>query len=172
MKTTITTLLLLITLIGKSQTQSDYINVINVTDTLSTNDTLTIVFTKSTNFGGNGMSVLQLWTSSYLQDCLNVFSGFLSLDSANTYKHKVKITPIMGTGNGRIYSNATVGNYKRFYIKPAVSVNEYDVNSSVIDIKYYDIYGKEKPSYNEGLTIRITTYSNGYQKRDKVIFQP
>jgi hypothetical protein len=166
------TILALLTNLCNAQTQSDYINVINVTDTLSTNDTLTIVFTKSTNFGGNGMSVLQLWTSSYLQDCLNVFSGFLSLDSANTYKHKVKITPIMGTGNGRIYSNKTIGNYKRFYIKPAVSVNEYDVNSSVIDIKYYDIYGKEKPSYNEGLTIRITTYSNGYQKRDKVIFQP
>jgi hypothetical protein len=162
------TILALLTNFCNAQTQSDYINVINVTDTLSTNDTLTIVFTKSTNFGGNGMSVLQLWTSSYLQNCLNVFSGFLSLDSANTYKHKVKITPIMGTGNGRIYSNATVGNYKPFYIRSTVSIKEYDKNE-IVNVKYYDIYGKEKPSYNEGLTIRITTYSNGYQKRDKII---
>lgn len=76
----------------------------------------------------------------------------------------------MGFGNARIYSNATIGGYKPFYIKQNdVKVIEYDKNSSIVDVKYYDIYGKEKPSTGEGLTIKITTFSNGYVKREKII---
>jgi len=150
--------------------QSDYVKIINVTDTVNVNDSITIVFTKAVNNGGNGMSRIQLWTTSYLQDCLNIYSSFLTLDSANTYKIKVKITPIMGFGNARIYSNATPNYYYPFYIKQNdVSVNEFTKNANIINVEYYDIYGKEKPSQNEGLTIRITTYSNGYQKKDKII---
>lgn len=167
----LTIILALLTTLCNAQ-NGDYINVINVTDTLSTNDTLTIVFTKTVNNGGSGMTKLQLWTSTYLQDCLNIYSSFLVLDSANTYKHKVKITPAMGVGNARIYSNATVGGYKPFYIKQNdVSVKELD-KSQIVNIKYFDIYGKEKPSNNEGLTIRVTTYSNGYQYKDKIILVP
>lgn len=167
----LTLILALLTTLCNAQ-QTDYIEVINVTDTLYTNDTLTIVFTKTPNNGGNGMSKLQLWTSTYLQDCLNVYSGFLVLDSANTYKRKVVITPLMGSGNARIYSNATIGGYKSFYIKlPNPVVIKELSKSEIVSIKYYDIYGKEKPSQNEGLTIKITTYSNGYQKKEKVLFK-
>ena len=164
----LTIILALLTTLCNAQT--DYIKVINVTDTLSTNDTLTIVFTKTPNNGGNGMSRLQLWTSTYLQDCMYVSSMMLQFDSANTYKHKVKILPNVGTGDARIYSNATIGGYKPFYIKSPVSVKEYS-KLDVVNVKYYDIYGKEKPSTDrsEGLTIKITTYSNGYQKSDKII---
>jgi len=152
--------------------QSDYVKIINATDTVSVNDSITIVFTRTINSSGNGMSRIQLWTTSYLQDCLNVYSSFLSLDSANTYKIKVKILPIMGFGIARLYSNATINNYKPFYIRNPnpISVNEFIKNAHIIKVEYYDIYGKEKLS-NEGLVIRITTYSNGYQKKDKIITQ-
>lgn len=166
----LTLILALLTTLCNAQT--DYIKVINVTDTLSTNDTLTIVFTKTPNNGGNGMSRLQLWTSTYLQDCMYVSSMMLQFDSANTYKHKVKILSNMGSGDARIYSNATIGGYKSFYIKLPNPVSVKELNKSeVINVQYYDIYGKEKPSHNEGLTIRITTYSNGYQKKEKVIIR-
>lgn len=78
----------------------------------------------------------------------------------------------MGTGNARIYSNATPGGYKSFYIKSNdVGVTEYE-KPLIVSIKYYDIYGKEKTSNYEGLSVKITTFSNGYQKAEKVIIQP
>jgi hypothetical protein len=150
--------------------QTDYINVISVTDTVNVNDTITIVFTKTNNNGGNGMSRLQLWTSTYLQDCMYVSSMMLQFDSANTYKRKVKILPIMGNGDARIYSNATIGGYKSFYIKLPNPVGIKELyKSDIVNIKYYDILGNEKPSHSEGLSIVITTYSNGYQKKEKII---
>lgn len=59
------------------------------------------------------------------------------------------------------------------YIKQLsqVGISEYDKNAEVIKTEYYDIYGKEKPSTSEGLTIKVTTYSNGYLKKEKVIIQ-
>jgi hypothetical protein len=156
-------ILLLSTTLTYSQT--DFIKVLSVTDTVNVGDSITIVFTKTTNNGGNGMSRLQLWTSTYLQDCMYKSSAFLS----DTNTIKVKILPIMGFGNARIYSNATPNYYYPFYIKQndvsVIELTKYEVTN----ITYYDIYGKEKPSHNEGLTIRITTYSNGYQKKDKII---
>lgn len=142
--------------------QTDYIKVLSVTDTVNVNDSITIKFTMKVNQAGNGMSRLQLWTSSYLQDCMYVFSGFLT----DTNIVKVKIISSMGTGNARIYSNASP--YAPFYIRSTVGMQEYSKHD-VVSVQYYDIYGKEKPSHNEGLTIRITTYSNGYQKADKII---
>lgn len=161
MKTIITTLFLLITLVSKSQMLA-YVTVTSVTDTVIMNDSITIHFTTSYAQTGSNMCKIQLWTPIYLQDCLYTHaSNVKAIDSV-----KVKILPIMGTGNARIYSNATSG-YKSFYIKDNdVSVKEYD-KSQIVNVKYYDIYGKEKTSI-EGLTIRITTYSNGYQKREKI----
>jgi hypothetical protein len=147
---------------------TDYITIISATDTVNVNDTISIVFTKTANNGSNGMSRLQLWTSTYLQDCMYLSSMMLTHNGNGTFIHKVKILPIMGSGNARIYSNATIGNYKSFYIRSTVGIKEYD-KSDIVNVKYYDIYGKEKPSNNEGLTIRITTYSNGYQKKEKII---
>lgn len=159
MKKILTILLLSATL---TNAQTDYIKVLSVTDTVNVNDSITIKFTMKVNQAGNGMSRLQLWTSSYLQDCMYVFSGFLT----DTNIIKVKILPIMGTGNARIYSNASP--YYPFYIKSPVGVQEL-TSQQIVTEQYFDIYGKEKPSYNEGLTIKITTYSNGYQKKEKVI---
>jgi hypothetical protein len=165
----LTIILALLTNICNAQT--DYIKVINVTDTVNVNDTITIVFTKTTNNGGNGMSRLQLWTSTYLQDCMYISSMMLQFDSANTYKHKVKILPIMGNGDARIYSNSTIGGYKSFYIKLPNPVGIKELSKSdIVNIKYYDILGNEKPSHSEGLSIVITTYSNGYQKKEKITF--
>ena len=159
-----TIILALLTTLCNAQ-QTDYIKVLSVTDTVNVGDSITIVFTKTTNSGGNGMSRLQLWTSTYLQDCMYKSSAFLT----DTNTIKVKILPIMGFGNARIYSNATPNYYYPFYIKQndvsVIELTKYEITN----ITYYDIYGKEKPSHNEGLTIRITTYSNGYQKKDKII---
>lgn len=166
-------ILALSTTLCKAQTYVP-VTIINVTDTVNVNDTIKICFV----YGGSStanMANIRLWTSSYLEDCLNVYAGFLSsypeCDQDTKYI-KVKILPEMGFGNARIYSNNTPSNYKPFYIRQNdVSVNELYNNSNITNIKFYDIYGKEKPSQNEGLTIRVTTYSNGYQKKDKVIFQ-
>jgi 3-deoxy-D-manno-octulosonate 8-phosphate phosphatase KdsC-like HAD superfamily phosphatase len=96
-----------------------------------------------------------------------IYSGFLT----DTNTVKVAITPIMGTGNARIYSNATIGGYKPFCIRSTVGVKELD-KSEIVDVKYYDIYGKEKSlTEAKGLTIKITTFSNGYAKKEKVIIQ-
>ena len=159
----LTLILALITTLCNAQT--DYIKVYSVTDTVNVNDSITIKFTMHQNQTSNGMSRLQLWTSTYLQDCMYIYTLGNLVD---TNSIKVKITPIMGTGNARIYSNATPNNYYPFYIRSTVGVVEYD-KEKVSTIQYYDIYGKEKPSHNEGLTIKITTYSNGYQKKEKVI---
>ena len=163
MKTLLTLLLLSTTL---TNAQTDFIKVLSVTDTVNVGDSITINFTKKLNQNGNSMSRLQLWTSTYLQDCMYIYSGFLT----DTNTVKVAITPIMGTGNARIYSNATIGGYKPFYIRSTVGIQEYS-KSDVVNVKYYDIYGKEKSlTEAKDLTIKITTYSNGYQKKEKVIF--
>lgn len=160
------TLLTILALVSKvTYSQLAFVNVTSVTDTVNVGDSISIHFTTSYNQTGSNMCKIQLWTSTYLNDVLYThISGLNSIDSI-----KVKITPEMGTGNARIYSNATVGGYKPFYIKPVVSVYEYDKNSSITDIKYYDILGNEKAPNNESLYIKITTYSNGYQKCEKVM---
>ena len=164
-KLTLTLILALMTTLCNAQT--DFIKVLSVTDTVNVGDSITINFTKKLNQNGNSMSRLQLWTSTYLQDCMYISSMFLT----DTNTIKVKILPIMGVGNARIYSNATIGGYYPFYIKSNdVSVKEY-TKEDITNVTFYDIYGKEKPSHNEGLTIKITTYSNGYQKREKIISQ-
>lgn len=156
--------LLLISTIGYAQT--DYIKVLSVTDTVTTGDSIVIKFTKVNNNGSNHMSRLQLWTSTYLQDCMYISSSFLT----DTNTIKVAITPSMGIGDARIYSN--VGPYTPFYIKPIVGMQEFS-KREVVSVQHFDIYGKEKPSTDrsEDLTIRITTYSNGYQKKEKVLFE-
>ena len=163
-KLTLTLILALITTLCNAQT--DYIKVYSVTDTVNVNDSITIKFTMHQNQTSNGMSRLQLWTSTYLQDCMYIYTLGNQTDT-NTIK--VNILPIMGTGNARIYSNATIGGYKPFYIRSTVGIQEYS-KSDVVNVKYYDIYGKEKSlTEAKDLTIRITTYSNGYQKKEKVI---
>ncbi|MFO0323133.1 MAG: hypothetical protein ACK504_11985 [Bacteroidota bacterium] len=154
--------------------QTDYVKVLTVTDTVSVNDSITIKFKREKNYSGTGMAVMQLWTSTYLQVCYNIFGDFLN----DTNIVKVKILPIMGNGNARIYSNNTVGGYKPFYIripKPPVDttiitgIKENELNLIVKNIKYYDVYGRENTSNNEGLIIKITTFENGYIRKEKVI---
>lgn len=166
MKTIITTILLLTALISKSQINLDNLKIYSVSpDTVNVNDSITIKF-RIYYTGGSNFGRIQLWTSTYLQDCFYKYAGFYTQDTAI---YKVKITPNMGTGNARLYSNYT-NPYKSFYIKSNdVSVNELS-KYEIVSKQYYDIYGKEKPSI-EGLTIVITTYSNGYQKREKIIIQ-
>ena len=159
----LTLILVLLTTLCNAQT--DFIKVLSVTDTVNVNDSITIKFTMKKNYNSNGMSRLQLWTSAYLQDCLYKWSGFLS----DTNIVKVKMLPTMGHGNARIYSNSTISGHIPFYIKSVdVGIKEY-AKHDITNVQYYDIYGKEKPSQSEGLSIKITTYSNGYQKREKII---
>jgi len=161
----IITILALISSLCNAQT--DYIKVYSVTDTVNVNDSITIKFTMHPSSNSNGMSRIQLWTSTYLQDCMYIYTSGNLID---TNIIKVKITPIMGTGNARIYSNSTIGGYKPFYIRSAVGVQDYS-KSDIVNVKYYDIYGKEKSlTEAKDLTIKITTYSNGYQKKEKIIF--
>lgn len=154
---------------------TDFIAVKSVTDTVNVGDTCYIHFTKTHNSASNGMSRMQLWTSTYLQDCMYISSMLLNTlptDQNGYYIWKVKITQSMGTGNARIYSNATPGNYKPFYINPvSVGISEYDKNATITNVQYFDIYGKEKPSITEGLNIKLTTYSNGYISKNKIIAQ-
>lgn len=131
-------------------------------DTVNVNDSITIKF--KVHYPYTNMFKIQLWTSTYLQDCLNAYAGFWSSDTSYV---KVKITTNMGIGDARIYSNYSP--YKPFYIKQNdVGLNEYN-KSNIISIKYYDITGNEKTPEIGGLFIKITTYSNGYQKYDKII---
>lgn len=166
-------LLAFATTICKSQITLIPVSVTNVTDTVNVNDSIKICFTYQTSPGT--MAKIQLWTSTYLQNCLYTYYGNLityPTCGQDTIYVKVKITPSMGTGNARIYSNATIGNYKPFYIRSnAVSVNEYTNGPDIVGINYYDIYGKEKPSQSEGFFIRVTIYSNGFQKKEKIILQ-
>lgn len=143
--------------------QTDQIKILSVTDTVNVNDSITIKFTKKNISGSNGMSRIQLWTSSYLQDCLYTSSMFL----LDTNIVKIKITSLMGTGNARLYTN--VGPYTSFYIRSTVGVQEH-CKSQTASVQYYDIYGKEKSlAETKDLTIKITTYSNGYQYKEKII---
>jgi hypothetical protein len=153
--------------------QSDYVKVLSVTDTVSVNDSITIKFKREKNYSGSGMAVMQLWTSTYLQVCYNIFGDFLN----DTNIVKVKILPIMGNGKARIYSNNTVGGYKPFYIRIPkqpidttiiTGIKENGLNLIVKDIKYYDVYGRENPSNNDGFIIKITTYVKGYIRKEKV----
>lgn len=143
-----------------SKAQYAPVKVVSVTDTVTIGDTLDISYTYTCSAV---MAKMQLWTSTYLQDCL--YTNCSSL----TGSHRVLITPNMGSGSARIYSNATPGGYKSFYIK-SNDVGIYEHTSvNISQVKYYDIYGKEKASDCEGLLIRVTTYSNGCVKSDKVI---
>jgi hypothetical protein len=156
--------------IGKAQLA--HINIKETSDTVIIGDTLTIRFTWTAS--GSDMAKIQLWTPTYLQDCMNVFWGDLSTMpvNGNGYTiYKVKITPAMGTGIARVYSNFTPNpGYKPFYIKASsgVGIKEYDPNSKIINIQYYDIYGKEKPSLMEGFNIRVSHYDNGFIRKEKV----
>jgi hypothetical protein len=164
MKTTI--LLLLMATLSYSQNQYVNTTITNVTDTVNVGDSLKINFT----FNGNGSSMrIYLWTATYLNTVYD--NGFnyqnFKTDLDGSYIYKIKIFSTMGVGDAKIITNVTSNGFK-FYIKDNISgIEEYNKSFSYTT-KYYDIYGKEKPSI-EGLTIRVTTYSNGYQKKDKII---
>lgn len=160
----ITILLLLITLISRSQTL-DNVKVYSISqDTVKTGDSLTIKFHVYYS-GGSNMAKIQLWTSTYLQDCFYAYAGFWTQDTSTI---KVAITSIMGTGNARIYSNGSP--YKPFYIKSTVGIQEL-YSKPDGHVQYYDILGNEKTPEVGGLFIKVTSYSNGYQKKEKIIFQ-
>lgn len=168
------TLILLIFIATLSYSQGGINTTIrNVTDTVNVGDSLKINFTYTVGFSGTQVQIV-LITDTYSQDCIN--QNYNTLYSANpkcyydidgTTYMKVLITPSIGTGNLKVFSNM---GYKMSYIRSSVGIKEYSKNN-IVDVKYYDIYGKEKPSI-EGLTIRVTTYSNGYQNKEKVIIQP
>lgn len=175
MKTTITILLLLITLISKSQNypklpiwelEKDTVNIgdsvyvgFKIVPPAITTNTYCAFQIQYPNFD-------IIWSGNY-NNLYNLPT--YQIGSNTVYKMYLRIPSYASLGNNKIYSS---GGYSiDIYIKDNVTkLIEYS-NNSVIDVKYYDIYGKEKPS-KEGLTIMITTYSNGYQKREKVIIQP
>lgn len=119
------------------------------------------------------MATMTLQTSVYTNTCLNTYWGNLTTFPTcglDTVFYKFKVTPIMGTGLAKIFAYGTVGGWKSFYINAPISTNIDNLtnDSEIIKTEYYDILGKEKPSINEGLTIRLTYYSNGYIKKDKI----
>jgi len=170
MKTTITTLLLLITLIGKSQTYPK-INIWTLEkDTVYAGDSLWLgVKVVPPSVPTNTYSLFQIqlpnydiiWTGNY-QTILTCPTYTYNVKDI-LYKKYITIPTFATLGNNKIYASG--GSNKAIYIKSkqvATSIED-------VSVKYYDIYGKEKPSLSEGLTIMITTYSNGYQKKQKVI---
>ncbi|CAB4126899.1 hypothetical protein UFOVP87_24 [uncultured Caudovirales phage] len=175
MKTILSIVLLFGSIVLKGQAAT-ITQIRSVQDTVISGDSLDIriTYTLQTNINGFQVQVMLVNPSvNYSQFCLDKAANIVDTypTDANGYTIlKVKIIPSMGTGDARLYANANSG-YVPFYIKPlsVVGIHEYDKNATIIKTEYYDIYGKEKPSTNEGLTIKVTTYSNGYQKKDKVM---
>jgi hypothetical protein len=176
MKTIITTLLLLITLIGKSQNYPK-INIWTLEkDTVYAGDSLWLgVKVVPPSVPTNTYSLFQIqlpnydiiWTGNY-QTILTCPTYTYNVKDI-LYKKYITIPTFATLGNNKIYASG--GSNKAIYIKSkqvATSIEELTKND-IVSVKYYDIYGKEKPSLSEGLTIMITTYSNGYQKKQKVI---
>lgn len=174
MKTTITTLLLLITLISKSQTAVKLPIWQLEKDTVTVGDSLWIGFKiVPPSVPTNTLAVFQLqlpnfgyiWQGNYN----TLYSNPYQFNATNTCYKKYLTIPLNATlGANKIYSS---GGYSvNIFIKPQITtnVNNYSKNE-VVDIKYYDIYGNEKALNNESLYIKITTYSNGYQTKQKVI---
>lgn len=178
MKTILSILFLLSVCFVKGQNAA-YTTVRSVQDTVITGDSLKINFTYTTTVVSETQIQIMLINNSngYSQLCINqnyntIYTAqpICHNDIDGTIYFKVKITPAMGYGKLRVYT--TQGEMST-YIKQLsqVGISEYDKNTEIIKTEYYDIYGKEKPSNNEGLTIKVTTYSNGYQKKEKIIVQ-
>lgn len=178
MKTILSILFLLSVCFVKGQSYA-LVTVRSVQDTVLQGDSLEIKFTYTLNPTSVGQNYIQIdllnSAVGYGQHCLDKLDYVVDTypkDSNNWIKYKVKITPAMGYGVARIFANISQSTY--FYIKQTVfvGIEENYKNAEVIKTEYYDIYGKEKPSTSEGLTIKVTTYSNGYLKKEKVIIQP
>lgn len=179
MKTTITTLLLLITLISKSQNYVKLPIWELEKDTVTIGDSLYIGFkivppSVSTNTTASFQIQLPnfdyLWTGNY-NTLYSLPTYTFNNGATHTLYKKYLTIPLNATlGDNKIYSS---GGYNvSIFIKPQVvnSVNELSKNN-IVSIKYYDIYGTEKAPNNESLYIKITTYSNGYLKKEKIIIQ-
>lgn len=179
MKTIITTILLLITLISKSQTPLK-INIWTLEkDTVYAGDSLWVgVKVAIPTVTTNTYSVFQIqlpnfdiiWSGSY-QTILSCPTYTYNVSDI-LYKKYITIPTFATLGSNKIYASG--GSNKTIYIKAktiTTSITEL-TKSDIVDVKYYDIYGKEKPSLSEGLSIMITTYSNGYQTKQKVILSP
>ena len=170
MKKIILILVLIPTLLNA---QSISLKIISITpEVANVGDSVKVCF-KFNSVIGTPMATMTLQTSTYTSTCLYEYWGNLTTFPTcgiDTVFYKFKVTPIMGTGLAKIFAYGTVGGWKSFYINAPITtnVNDLTVISEVVKIEYYDIYGKEKPSINEGLTIRLTYYSNGYIKKDKI----
>ena len=147
------------------------VEILTVTDTVSTGDTLVITW-KYHSTGSYFRATL--WTLSYNQYAFN-YDGASILhaqhDANYIYTEKIKITPAMGTGIGKVMSNMTP-NGGNFYIRTSVGINELSKNQDITNIKYFDLLGKEKAPQDGELLIKVSTFSNGYQKAEKVIITP
>lgn len=174
MKTTITTILLLTALLSKSQTYVKLPIWELEKDTITVGDSLWVGFKiVPPSVPTNTLSSFQLqlpsfgnlWSGNYQ----TLYANSYQFNATNTCYKKYLTIPLNATlGANKIYSS---GGYSiNVFIKPNIvtSIVEHDKNN-IVSVKYYDIYGKEKPSQSEGLTIVITTYSNGYQTKQKVI---
>lgn len=160
------------------------VKVTNVTDTVYQLDTLRIKFMVGSCIPSSTVRI-QLWNAGgYLQYCLDITNAVYQSTynvAVDTQILKVKIIAPMLWGNSRIYSNNTTP-YKSFYIKKLPTpidtttispidtyIPKYDKESVIIKETYYDILGKEIDLNYNGLIIKITTFSNGYQRKEKII---
>jgi hypothetical protein len=167
MKTILSILFLLSVCFVKGQTFPANVEIVSVTDTVAVNDTLVVKW----KYNSTGSTYkAYIWSPIYTSTMFNYDGATIqSVTPVNgIYTFKYVITSVLGTGNAKVIANV---NDKSFYIKSSVGISEYDKNAEVIKTEYYDIYGKEKPSTSEGLIIKVTTYSNGYLKKEKVIIQ-
>lgn len=175
MKTILSIVFLLSVIVSKGQGAANT-QIRSIQDTVISGDSLEIRFTYTVQ-PNNGFLVqigLNNNTAPYSQDCLHKNANivnFFKKDANGWTVLKVKITPAMGVGNASVFTN--ISNSVYFYIKQVIfaGINELDKNATITKTEYFDIYGKEKPSTSEGLTIKVTTYSNGYQKKEKIIIQ-
>jgi hypothetical protein len=154
--------------------QSIQLKITSITPaSVNVGDSVKVCF-KFNSVMGSPMATMTLQTSIYTNTCLNTYWGNLTTFPScglDTVFYKFKVTPAMGTGLAKIFAVGTVGGWKSFYINAPITTTIEDLinNSEITKVEYYDILGKEKPSQSEGLTIRLTYYSNGYIKKDKII---
>lgn len=171
MKTFLSILFVVVGLAVKAQTTYGLVEIVSVTDTLNTGDTLVIKWKK--NGTGNRYKIDVFTQYDLVQVCYYDNADLSNLPSVGgIYTKKVKMTSNYGTGTGKVLSNDTPGGFLRFFIRTDVGVPEYDPKATITGIKYYDVMGRENTGTTGELLVKTTIYSNGYIKKDKVILAP
>ena len=94
---------------------------------------------------------------------LSSYGAYLYYDEAPLFTHQVGIQVFYTIGREK---NASDIVYLEVY--PNTGVDELNAGKQVADVRYYNIAGQEMAQPN-GLTIQVTTYTDGTRSTTKVI---